>query len=437
MRRLVILLLLLIGLQLILPLGDPGRGSEWLLTFGFLILAAYSAGEIAAGVGLPKIIGFMVAGIVFGPSALGVVTAPASDALAPVSQLAIALIAFLAGAELRWEEVRARAGTILRIMTAELGVTFVAVATLAVLLLPRLPAFSEAGWVELAAFGLLFASIAIVHSPAVTMAILTETGATGPVARTTLGVVLLADVVVVVLFSAVLALTRAVLPPSVEESTATGVGVLIWELSGAVVVGAVLGALVALYLRFVRQELLFLAIMVALAGAAIAQALHVETLLMLLVAGFVTENVSRPEAGAELRHAMQRSSAPIFTVFFALAGTKVILGDIGSAGVLVLPIVLMRGLGIALGTRVGARWAGVPSEGSRVWMGLVSQAGVAVGLASLLAEAYPLRGGQLQAVFLGVIACNELVGAVLFRRALVRAGEVAPVSPDGRTSSVT
>lgn len=428
MRRLVILLLLLIGLELIRPLGDPGRGSEWLLTFGFLILAAYSMGEIAAGLGLPKIIGFLVAGLIFGPSGLGVVTAPASAALAPVSSLAIALIAFLAGAELRWEEVRSRAGIILRIMTAELGVTFAAVAALMMLLLPRLSTFAGSPWPELLAFSLLFASIVIVHSPAVTMAILTETGATGPVARTTLGVVLLADVVVVVLFSAVLALTRAALPTGAGEAGGAGVGTLVWELSGAVVVGAALGALVALYLRFVRQELFFLAIMVALAGAAIAQALHVETLLMLLVAGFVTENVSRADAGAELRHAMERSSAPVFTVFFALAGTKIPLGEIGSVAPLVLPIVLVRALGIALGTRIGARWAGVPAEGGRIWLGLISQAGVAVGLAALLAAAYPGRGGQLQAVFLGVIACNELLGAILFRRALVKAGEVAPVT---------
>lgn len=431
MRRLVILLLLLIGLELIRPLGDPGRGSEWLLTFGFLILAAYSAGEIAAGLGLPKIIGFLVAGIVFGPSGLDVVTAPASTALAPVSSLAIALIAFLAGAELRWEDVRSRAGIMLRIMTAELGVTFVVVAALLVLLLPRLSGFADAAWPELVAFSLLFASIVIVHSPAVTMAVMTETGAWGPVARTTLGVVLFADVVVVVLFSAALALTRAVLPPTADEVTGAGVATLVWELSGAVLVGTALGALVALYLRFIRQELFFLAIMVALAGAAIAQSLHVEMVLMLLVAGFVTENVSRPDAGAELRHAMERSSAPVFTVFFALAGAGILLAEIGPVASVALPIVLVRGLGIALGTRVGSRWAGSPPEGNRVWMGLISQAGVAVGLASLIAAAYPVRGAQLQSVFLAVITVNTFLGAILFRRALVGARE-SGLAPAGR-----
>ena len=62
------------------------------------------------------------------------------------------------------------------------------------------------------ALSALFGSVAIIHSPAVTLALLTETRARGPVARTTLGIVLVADVAVILLFSATLAMTRAVVP---------------------------------------------------------------------------------------------------------------------------------------------------------------------------------------------------------------------------------
>ena len=40
MRRFVILALLFGAMQLVLPLGAGGHGSQWLLTFGVLILAA-------------------------------------------------------------------------------------------------------------------------------------------------------------------------------------------------------------------------------------------------------------------------------------------------------------------------------------------------------------------------------------------------------------
>ncbi len=424
MRRLIILALLLLGMELIQPLGDPGRGAEWLLGFGFLILAAYSVGEIAAGLGFPKIVGYLAAGVGFGPGGLVVVSQSASNAMAPVSALAIGLIAFLAGAELRWGEIRERWRPIVRIMSAELAITFVLIALTLAPLLGLLDAFEGAGTRELVAFSLLFASVAIVHSPAVTMALLTETRAAGRIARTTLGVVLLSDVVVVLLFSAFLALARFLVPATALESGATSLGGMIWELSGAVLIGAALCGLVALYLKFLRQELFFFALMIAAVGVALARVLHVETLLMLLVAGFVTENVSDREHGAALRHAMQRSAAPVFTVFFALAGTKIIPAEMGGIVLLIIPIVAARMLGIWIGTSLGTRWAGEPEDGPLVWKGLVSQAGVALGLATLVAQAYPARGGELAAVFVGVIACNEFLGPILFRRALSQSGEI-------------
>jgi hypothetical protein len=57
-------------------------------------------------------------------------------------------------------------------------------------------------------------------------------------------------------------------------------------------------------------------------------------------------------------------------------------------------------------------------------MGLVSQSGVAIGLAMIVAETFPTFGADLRSLLLALIALNETVGAVLFRRALVAAGEM-------------
>lgn len=100
MRRLVILALLVGVMQLTYLAGSEGAGGEALLSFGFLILAAYSVGELAQQFRLPKIVGYLAAGALFGPAVLDVVPSAPLGQLAPVSDLAIALIAFLAGAEL-------------------------------------------------------------------------------------------------------------------------------------------------------------------------------------------------------------------------------------------------------------------------------------------------------------------------------------------------
>jgi Kef-type K+ transport system membrane component KefB len=423
MRRIVILLVLLGVMQLIALVAPFGGAGRSLLVFGFLILAAYSVGELAKQLHLPKIVGYLAAGLVFGPSVLNVVQAGAVQSLAPVSDLAIALIAFLAGAELEWGELRRRGVALLKLTGTELGITFIAILAVLVLLRHWIPFLEGLNWTTVLTFSALFASIAIVHSPAVTMALLTETGARGPLARTTLGVVLLADVVVVVVFSAMLSLARVLVP-----SGTGGVGSLLsvaWEIGGAIPIGAALGAMVALYMRFVRAELFLFAILVTFFGLEISRIVHVETLLMLIVTGFVAETMAPGKMGEELRRAMERSAAPVFVVFFALAGAKIDVSLLLQVWPLVIPIALARVAGIWSGSRLGARLAAIPrEEGALVWMGLVSQAGVAIGLVTVAGNSYPAAGGDMRTMLLSLIAVNETVGAILFRRALLKAGEV-------------
>lgn len=431
MRRLVILGGLYAAMQFLLPAGsDPA--ARLLLTFGFLILAAYSAGELAPTFRLPKIVGYLLGGLVFGPGVLGVVAASDVSALSGVSQLAIGLIAFLAGAELEWEELKARGRQLVVLTSTELAVVFVALFAALLAARPMVPFLAEAGWLETLIFAGIFASIMIIHSPAVTMALLTETGAKGPYARTTLSVVLIADVIVVLVFSLVLALARTLVPA--PGAAGAGLGAMTWEIAGAVPIGVALGAAVTLYLRTVRTELFLFAVLVALFGAELARVAHVETLLTLLIAGFVTQNLSGA-AGRELRHAMERAAAPIFVVFFALAGAKLDLTGLVRLWPLVIPFALLRVGALVAGTRLGGRLAGMPAEATRhTWMGLVSQAGVAIGLVTVAADSYPAIGGDMRTMLLALVAINETIGPILFRRALDRHASTtpapAPVAPD-------
>lgn len=430
MRRLITLGLLLGSMHLILPLGTQGQGSQTLLSFGFLILAAYTVGELATTARLPRIVGYLIAGVLFGPYVLGTISESGVSRLNPISNLAIALIAFLAGAELRWSEVKERGILLLKITSAELVLTFLTLFGGLYALRAFIPFLRDLPDTQVIAFALLFASIAIVHSPAVTMALLTETEARGPVARTTLGIVLISDVAVVLFFSLALAVARALVPPT-GAAVVPSVGMVVWEIVGAILVGALLGMGVALYLRYVGKELFFFAILVAFFGLAIAQFAHVEVLLTLLTAGFVMENFSEGDQGRELLHAMERSAAPVFVVFFALSGAKIAVAQVASLLPLVLPIAAARAAAIWAGVRLGARWSGAgEAERRYTWMGLISQAGVAIGLTAIVVEAYPEQGATLGTLLLSLIAVNETLGPVLFRRALVANGETVAATSD-------
>jgi Kef-type K+ transport system membrane component KefB len=424
MRRVLTLVLLYAGMQLVIPLDTThGPGSTTLLIFGFLVLAAYTSGELATLVKLPKITGYLVAGLLFGPAVMGIVSSASVAELEPVSRLAVAIIAFMAGAELRWGELKDRARTILTLLTSEMILSFLGIMFMLWFLREHVPFLQDVTAAQALALCALVASVTIVHSPAVTMALLTETRAHGPVARTTLGVVLVADVVVVLIFSGMLTLARSVVPAP-GDGAALSAGLIAWEILGSLLVGALLGGGVALYMRFVQRELMLFAIVVAFLGAEIARMAQVETLLTLLTAGFITENATRT-GGRELLHAMERSSVPIFVVFFALAGASIHIGELMMLWPLALAVVGVRAAAIFSGTRIGSRLVNAsPAVKHNVWLGLISQAGVAIGLASILATAYPSRGGEMQTLVLSVIAINEVAGQILFSIALRRSGEV-------------
>ena len=93
---------------------------------------------------------------------------------------------------------------------------------------------------------------------------------------------------------------------------------------------------------------------------------------------------------------------------------------------LILPLAAASAVGAIFGgARAGARVGGAePVVARETWTGLVSQAGVALGLATIVAERLPGLGPAMQTLIIGVIAVNESVGPVLFRRGLSRAGEI-------------
>jgi Kef-type K+ transport system membrane component KefB len=425
-RRLVVLALLIGGAVLLEPLRVPTEGviaPRSLFLFGILLLTADTFGALAHDLGFPRLVGYLVSGLALGPSAMEIVPPGVLQDLAMMKQLAVGVIALLAGAELRMADLRQRYRPILWILACQAA---------AVLLLLTAGGLVFRGWVPfmqgltpwaLVSVALLFATALTVNSPMVTLALLTETRAEGPVARTTLGVVLVADVVVVLLFTAAFSLAQGSLNGASQGSIAVLVR-LLREMLGSIVAGTLVGGLLAVYLRFVRREMVLFAVVVVFATAAAAQALHFELLLSLLVAGFLVENVA-PVRAEPLLRALHLMAVPVFVIFFAMAGAELRVQAFLALWPLVLGAALLRFLGVYAGARAGAVWGGAEPVVQRLgWTGLVSQAGVALGLAAIVADRLPRIGVAMQTLIVGVIAVNESVGSVVFRRGLEQAGEI-------------
>jgi Kef-type K+ transport system membrane component KefB len=425
-RRLVVLALLVGGAFLLEPLRVPTEGviaPRSLFLFGILLLTADTFGALAHDLGFPRLVGYLVAGLALGPSALDVVPPGVLQDLSMMKQLAVGLIALLAGAELRLRDLVERSRAIAWILALQTAVVLVGLTLLALLLRPWIPFLQNLDVQPLLFVALLFAATLTVNSPMVTLALLTETRAEGPLAKTTLGVVLVADVLVILIFTVAFSLAQASLG-GVTASAPEIMVRLLREVVGSILAGALVGAVLTLYLRFVQRELVVFAVVLVFATAAAAQALHFELLLSLLVAGFLVENVApvRAEPLLEVLHLM---AVPVFVIFFAMAGADLRLQTFVAFWPLVLAVALVRVALIYAGSTAGARLGRAEPVVTRYgWTGLVSQAGVALGLATIVADRLPKLGLAMHTIILGIIAFNESVGPVLFRGGLDRAGEI-------------
>jgi trehalose 6-phosphate synthase len=216
------------------------------------------------------------------------------------------------------------------------------------------------------------------------------------------------------------------------ESAGSEVNVLVrlaWEIGGAVAFGSLVGALFALYLRYVGREVTLALIAVCVVLSQVGTTQRLEPLLAALAAGLVVENLAVAEGDA-LKAAVQRAALPVLVVFFVAVGSSLRIEALGSLGVVALTIAAARLGLIRAGLQLGARAAGIaPSAVDHAWTGLISQAGVTLGLTAVVAAEFPTWGGQIQIVLIALIVIHELIGPVLFRSGLQRAGELDASRP--------
>lgn len=404
--------------------------SEPLFALGFLAVAGTVAGAVAAVAGLPRLTGYLLAGILAGPQGFGVLSTDDVKALSLVNGLALALIALQAGGELTVETLKRIWRSVLYSSLAQILVVIAPMAGVFVVASPFIPFVQGFEQGPLLALGVLWGVLMLTRSPTVTLAVLAETRAKGPVAEHTLGVVVLLDVLVLPFFAAALAFARGQLVgASFEGHAFIELGE---EIFASACGGLTFGLLLALLLWSTAERVLVL-IVFGYALTAVSSYLEYDTMLVFVVAGFVVTNLTR--LGDALVHTSERTAAAVMIVFFATAGAKL---DVEALRELWPVAVAFFGARIAL-TFLAARLGHVVAKDPEVvkrgaWLGFVSQAGVTIGLTTIVADALPEVGRPFASLTIAVVALNELLGAILFKLALTRAGEI-PSEPHGVTAA--
>jgi Kef-type K+ transport system membrane component KefB len=406
------------------------------------MLAAWCVGIIADWLRLPRLTGYIIAGLIAGPGMLGLVQSDQLADLALLDELALTFIALVAGGELRWDLIRRKLRSIAGWLGGQIVVTPLVVGTGVLAGAAFIPGLGVSPSHALP-LALLVGAFSLARSPAATVVVIDEAGARGPFTDTVLATTVALDTLVVLLFAAAAALSR----PLVSTDTQLDLGLLgglTLDLSLSLFVGTVVAGLVMIAIRLFRVDLPVLLAAVAFLIARLAHQLshlaetqldvqlHLEPLLMGLTCGILVQNLSR--RGPAFTHGLERIAPPIYVAFFALTGARLDLMALADSWALPLMFVLLRTVGLIAGAWTGARVAGdPPSWRLRAGLTSISQAGVSLGLAAEVGRRFPELGPAVPPAMVATVAISQIVGPVLLAKALAAVGETP--SPEAGTAN--
>lgn len=388
-----------------------------MLTYGLVLLAALAADYIGARTRLPRVSLLVLVGALVGPHGFALLPDVVNDAAQIMTSFSLTLIAFLLGSELSLEKLRQQGRSVIVVSLTVVVFTWLAVAAgMALIGVPITMA-------------LLYGAIATATDPAATTDVVDETGATGPFRDLVVGVVAIDDAWGLIVFG--LAMAGAAAIAGIDGHDAG------WELlvhlGGALAIGLLTGLPMAYLSGRIKQgrPTQIEAIGFVLICGGLAMWVGASYLLAATVAGACVANLARHHdyAFREIEH----FEWPFLALFFVLSGAMLDIDAVGTSIVLVIAYVGLRLAGRIIGGWIGGRLTGLrPVEQHWTGLSLLPQAGVAVGMGLLAAEAFPTQAEEILAVTIGATVIFEIVGPVLTRLAFLHSG--AAPQPSVRTT---
>ena len=386
-----------------------------LLILAMIILCGVAFGELARLIRIPSITGQIVAGILLGKSGFDLFAEESLHGLAPLTNFALGLIAVTVGAHLNIKRLRNAGRRLFLLLLTESTIT-PSVVFLSLWMLADVPT-SEA---------LLYATVAIATAPATTVALVRETRSKGVFVKTLIAAVALNNMACLVLFEVVRSVTGSW---SLGGSDAA----INWQapvgqLLAAVAIGGAVAIAMDLINRFVvhKERLATAAVAALVLTSGLAATFDVSPILACLFLGIIQTNIT-PSRSQLVDSTFADFEPAILTVFFTLAGMHMSLEHAATAGVVSGLLFGSRIAGKVLAANLAMRFANATDRVRKnLGLALIPQAGVAVGLVVVL-QADPAFSGladQFAAVVLTVVTFNEILGPLLTRYSLERAGEI-------------
>ncbi len=397
------------------PIMESLHHAEPLLLLAVVLVAGIFFGALARLVRLPGITGQIVGGVLIGRAGLDLFGEASISGLEPLTEVALSLIAVTVGAHLHLSRLRNAVRRLSYLLIAESTIT---------------PLLVFAGVYGLGGASLelamLFGAVSIATAPATIVALVRETRSKGVFVKTLVAAVALNNTACIVVFE----VCRAVIGSdfSLETSSLFDTNGAVLELAGPVLLGGIAALTLDRVTRLaLGPEALATAAVVALVlTSGLATSMGISAMLACLVLGAVQANITHSRS--HLVDSVFANFQPaILTVFFMLAGMHLSFEHLERAGILIALYFATRFAGKMISADLALRAARATERvRQNLGLALIPQAGLAVGLVLLIQEdaRFADSADLFAAVVLTVVAINEIVGPILTRMALTRAGEI-------------
>ena len=399
-----------------------------LLDIGVLLILGYTAGWLLDKIGLPKIVGYILVGVALSPNTINFIGQDTIETTEPLMKICLAFIAFEVGGALKWSKIKKHEKEIVSITLLASIFPFILI-TIGVftfgILFPTLLPFGLIGNLSLA---LLLGVLASPTAPAATIAVMHQYKAKGKVTDTIMGVVALDDAVGIILFSIVVSIlsTFTEVQKFVENAHLNSV----YQISMAIFLGAGIALFMNLLSRVLQinkegQWIVIITSMLILC-LGISKLLHVDELIANMTMGLMI--VNRSSQHTKIFKVVERYTEElIFLIFFLLSGLHLDITTIPQSIFLISLFVILRIAGKFLGTHIGAR-AAKADEPIRKYTagGLLPQAGIVIGLVLSINQnaAFENISEILLTTIIGATIINELIGPIVTKFTLLKAGEI-------------
>ena len=360
---------------------------------GVLFLAGLVADQLGHATRLPRVTMLLLLGLLVGQSGFDLLPETSTEWFEPLSIIALTMVAFLLGSELTGENLSRHGRAIFAIsLCVVLGTTIIVWGGLTLLgLNPGL--------------ALLLGAIATATAPAAIADVIHQSGIRNGFSETLSGIVAIDDVWGLVVFSFCLALVHT------SDGWSEPLLGVVRDIGGAILLGAAVGVPAAYFTGRLKpgEPLQTEAIGVVFLTAGISILLEVSFLIAGMTAGAVIANFARhhERAFSEIEHIQW----PFMLLFFLLAGASLKVDALWSLGWITAAYVALRIVSRLMAGEIGARIGRVPvTERHAYGPALLPQAGVAVGMALVAAEAIPQWGSTIMTLTVAATVIFEIIG---------------------------